>query len=81
MKSLVHLGLASFSLKMFSDPSFTKMVNNGDTISIGKGRNLFGNIGVDSTDSNLRVGIDDCRITRSKDTSDNSSGQLVIENG
>ena len=44
---------------MFSDPTFTKMVNNGDTISIGKGRNLFGNIGVDSTDPNLKVGIDD----------------------
>jgi len=69
------------SLKMFSDPTFTKMVNNGATISIGKGRNLFGNIGVDSTDPNLRVGIDDCRITRSKDATDASSGQLVIKNG
>ena len=56
------------------------MLNNGGSISIAEGRNLFGDIGVTSSDPNLKVALNECKVTPTSNVNDPNS-HLVIKNG
>ena len=66
---------------MFSDPSFDMMVENGGSISVSKGKNVFGDIGVTSSDPTLRVALDDCKLSTSSWTNGDINDQLLIKDG
>ena len=69
-------------LNVFGEDSFSDLINaDGRAVSIAEGRHLFGDIGVTSSDSNLRVAVDNCHISTSASPSDQSTTHLVIENG
>ena len=49
-------------------------------MSIAEGRQLFGNVGVTSSDPNLRVALNECRVTPTNRVDDPNS-HIVIKNG
>ena len=73
--------LNTCSLNVFGDNTFTDIINNGGTVNIAEGRHLFGDIGVTSSDPNLRVALGDCHVSRTNVPSDKTKTQLVIQNG
>lgn len=75
------MSVICFSLNVFGDNTFTNLINNGGTVDIAEGRHLFGDIGVTSSDPNLRVALDECRVSKTNNPTDKTTSQLVIQNG
>ena len=49
-------------------------------MSIAEGRQLFGDFGVTNSDPNIKVALNECKVTPT-DRADDPNSQVVIENG
>ncbi|XP_067935795.1 oncoprotein-induced transcript 3 protein-like [Watersipora subatra] len=68
------------SLNVFSDDQFKQLLNNGGAVSVSEGKKLFGDIGVSSNDANLKVALNNCKVTPTN-RADDPNSRSVIENG
>ena len=69
-----------YSLNVFSDGKFKQLLTNGGSISIAEGRQLFGDIGVTSSDPYLKVALNECKVTPTN-RADDPNSHVVIKDG
>lgn len=77
MYFLLHI---FYSLNVFSNGNFQQLLRSGGSVSITEGRQLFGDIGAGVNDPNLRVALNDCKVSPTN-TADDPNSHVVIQNG
>ena len=67
-------------LNIYSDGKLQQLLNHGGPVSIAEGRHLFGDIGINSTDPYLKVALNECKASPTKNADDPNS-QVVVRKG
>ncbi|KAF6037963.1 hypothetical protein EB796_003715 [Bugula neritina] len=67
-------------LDVFTDKEFRNLLETDSAISIHEGTRLFGELGISTSTSDLRVSPKDCKLTPTSNAND-PAGQMVIQNG
>ncbi|KAF6016544.1 hypothetical protein EB796_025145 [Bugula neritina] len=67
-------------LDVFTDEEFRNLMETDSAISFHEGTKLFGKLGISASTSDLRVSLNDCKLTPTSDAND-PTAQMVIQNG
>ncbi|KAF6037966.1 hypothetical protein EB796_003718 [Bugula neritina] len=68
------------TLDVFTNKEFRNQLETDSAISIHEGTRLFGELGISTSTSDLRVSPKDCKLTPTSNAND-PAGQMVIQNG
>lgn len=56
------------------------MLRTGTSVSIGEGRRMFGAVNVHSSDNDLKVALNTCKLTSTNNAEDPKS-HVILKNG
>jgi len=79
-KISLHYASYYYRLDVFTDKEFRNQLETDSAISIHEGTRLFGELGILTITSDLRVSLNDCKLTPTSNAND-PTGQIVIQNG